>query len=91
VHGGPKVDERQELDAGEDLVAHYEVLRAAALTEGATAGGLAAALLVAQGMPAWMRGWRACAPAPARPPVLQGATAPTEVVGVLAAMALACA
>ena len=66
-------------------------MRAAALTEGAAGGGLAAALLVAQGMPAWMRGWRACVPAPARPPVLPGAPSPTEVVGVLAAMALACA
>jgi hypothetical protein len=42
------------------------------------AAGLGAALLAGQGMAAWVRGWRACAPPPA------------EVVGVLAAMALAC-
>lgn len=89
MQGGLKVDERSELDACEDLAAHYEVLRAAALAQGAAAG-LGAALLVAQGMPAWMRGWRACVSAPlhaAQP----GAAPPSEVVEVLACMALACA
>ena len=49
---------------------------------------------MAQGVVAWMRGWRACVPpapgAPA-PAVVGGAGPAAEVVGVLAAMALACA
>lgn len=52
--------------------------------------GLGAALLAAQGMAAWVRGWRACAPAPPRGPVAVRPAPPAEVVGVLAAMALAC-
>jgi hypothetical protein len=41
-------------------------------------------------MTAWMRGWRACAPAAARPDPAIRPAPPAEVVGVLAAMALAC-
>ncbi|MFN2505340.1 MAG: hypothetical protein ABR540_14135 [Acidimicrobiales bacterium] len=56
-------------------------------------GGLAGALLMAHGVPAWMRGWRACSPpvptGPAARPT--GDRPPPEVVGVLASMALACA
>jgi hypothetical protein len=52
--------------------------------------GLGAALLAAQGMTAWVRGWRACAPLAARPAALVRPAPPAEVVGVLAAMALAC-
>jgi hypothetical protein len=54
---------------------------------------LGAALLIANGVVAWMRGWRACQPAPVAPvaPVRAAAEAPTELVSVLAAMALACA
>jgi len=75
-------------------------VRAAALSGSA---GLGAALLMAHGMAAWMRGWRACTPPPPRPapgadfggPAQGGGRAaggqPAEVVGVLAAMALACA
>jgi hypothetical protein len=51
--------------------------------------GLGAALLVAQGMAAWVRGWRACTPPAARPGAVRPAL-PAEMVGVLAAMALAC-
>ena len=53
--------------------------------------GLGAALLVSKGMAAWMRGWRACTPAPLPSPGTGPArTAVPELVGVLAAMALAC-
>jgi hypothetical protein len=60
------------------------------LADGSRAG-LAAALLVAQGMAAWMRGWRACTPAVPVVAAPTGAAPSAEVVGVLAAMALACA
>jgi hypothetical protein len=62
-------------------------MRSDALDGGA---GLAVALLMGQGMAAWMRGWRACSPAPS-PPARPAGTAPPDVVGVLASMALACA
>ena len=62
-HGGLKVDDHREaVDVGEDLVEHYEAIRAVAVQQGLPRAGLGAALLVSQGMPAWMRGWRACTP-----------------------------
>lgn len=66
-------------------------MRTAVLADGAGRAGLGAGLLMAHGMAAWMRGWRACTPAPARPAAPPGTGPPAEVVGVLAAMALACA
>jgi hypothetical protein len=75
---------------GADLGARYEAVRAAALAAGGSRAGLGAALLIAQGMAAWIRSWRACTPPP--PPARPGSAAPgppAEVVGVLAAMALA--
>lgn len=89
--GGPKVDEDATAADGEDLAGHYEALRAVAIAEGTVRAGLGAALLVTQGMPAWMRGWRACAPVDARPAARPCPVPQAEVVGVLAAMALACA
>jgi hypothetical protein len=65
-------------------------MRAVAVGEGVSRAGLAAALLVSQGIPAWIRSWRACTPpllpirAPARP------AASSDLVDVLADMALAC-
>jgi hypothetical protein len=77
---------------GHDLTARYEAVRAAALAAGGGRAGLGAALLIAQGMAAWMRGWRACTPPPpAGLPRPAGPAPPAEVVGVLAGMALACA
>jgi hypothetical protein len=77
---------------GPDLTARYEALRAAALATGGGRAGLGAALLIGQGMAAWMRGWRACTPPPPAGRPGPGASAPpAEVVGVLAGMALACA
>ncbi len=66
-------------------------MRAIVVSEGAARAGLGAALLVSHGMPAWMRGWRACTPpaSPIRAPA--PAATPDEIVGVLAQMALACA
>lgn len=73
------------------MAASYETLRATVFSEGAGRAGLGAALLMAKGMAAWMRGWQACTPQPpsARRPA--GGPPPPEVVSVLAAMALACA
>jgi hypothetical protein len=65
-------------------------LRYLALSEGVQRAGLGAALLVAMGMPAWVRGWRACVPPAPRPAADVQPAPPAEVVGVLAAMALAC-
>jgi len=73
---------------GKDLAGRYEAVRAVALADGQRAG-LGAALLMSKGMAAWMRGWRACTPAPPGP--VASAGPPAEVVGVLAIMALACA
>ena len=53
--------------------------------------GLGAALLVCQGMAAWMRGWRACTPSPSPARAPSRPALPVELVGVLAQMALACA
>jgi hypothetical protein len=95
VRSIPKVDAATPREAGEsnDLVEQYEHLRASALAEGAGGAGLGLALLSSKGMAAWMRGWRACAPlAPrlAAPRAAVGGRG-SEVVSVLAAMALVCA
>jgi hypothetical protein len=74
------------------LAEHYEALRRTALDEGPGRAGLGAALLSSKGMAAWIRGWRACTPVPPRrdnASVLP--TSHSDVVGLLAAMALACA
>ena len=73
---------------GPDLTARYEAVRAAALATGGGRAGLGAALLIAQGMAAWMRG---TPPPPAARPGPGARAPPAEVVGVLAGMALACA
>jgi hypothetical protein len=65
-------------------------MRAVAITEGVPRAGLAAALLVSQGMAAWIRGWRACTPPPRPAQAPPRATPIPDLVGVLAAMALAC-
>jgi hypothetical protein len=80
------------IGEGKDLVEHYEQVRAQALSAGVARAGLGAGLLVAKGMVAWMRGWRACQAAPAkRSSPAAARSEPAEVVDVLAAMALACA
>lgn len=93
MHGAPKVDDDRAGAATEreDLAGHYETLRAVALAEGTAAAGLGAALLVTQGMPAWMRGWRVYLPAARVPAPPARPAPPSEVVDVLAQMALACA
>ena len=87
----PKVDDEVRSERGtNDLTHHYETMRAVALADGVARAGLGAALVVAQGLAAWMRGWEACTP-PARPPAVRDRpTTPSDVIGVLAAMALAC-
>ena len=79
------------MDGGEDLAAHYEAMRGLAVGEGLQRAGLGAALLVSQGMAAWMRGWRACTPAPCPARAPGRSASPGEIVGVLTQMALALA
>jgi hypothetical protein len=79
------------ISEGKDLVEHYEQVRAQALSAGVGRAGLGAGLLVAKGMVAWMRGWRACQAAPTKRASPVARSGPAEVVDVLAAMALACA
>jgi hypothetical protein len=59
--------------------------------DGAGRAGLGSSLLASKGMAAWMRGWRACTPVPPGPRPPDPAGSQSEVVGLLAAMALACA
>jgi hypothetical protein len=88
----PKVDAGATSEAGEgkDLAGHYEALRSVALDEGLGRAGLGAALLSSKGMAAWIRGWRACTPVPPRRGAPALARSHSDVVGLLAAMALAC-
>lgn len=58
---------------------------------GARQAGLGAALVVSQGLPTWVRGWRACAPRSSAPRAPARAAVASDLVEVLAAMALACA
>jgi len=74
-------------------VERYEQLRAVAL-DGAPGPGLGLALLHRRGVSAWVRAWPAATPTPTPAAVAGGPTvafAPgaQEIVGVLAAMALA--
>jgi hypothetical protein len=65
-------------------------MRAVAIGEGVSRAGLAAALLMAQGVPAWIRSWRACTPPPLLVRAPARAAASSDLVDVLAGMALAC-
>jgi hypothetical protein len=89
--GGPKVDDSEHAtaDRGADLVEQYEEVRSVAVKDRLSKAGLSGALLVSHGMPAWMRGWRACAPATQNLRVPARTAAPSDLVGVLAAMVLA--
>ncbi|MHB1771729.1 MAG: hypothetical protein ACYCST_08300 [Acidimicrobiales bacterium] len=78
--------------AGSELIGAYEQLRAATLARGGASGGLGAGLLMGKGMSALIAAWAAL-PAPrlpASPAVTAVTAAPTEVVSVLASMALSC-
>lgn len=78
--------------AGSELIEAYEQLRAATLARGGASGGLGAGLLMGKGMSAWIAAWAAL-PAPrlpASPAVTAVMAASSEVVSVLASMALSC-
>ncbi len=47
-------------------------------------------LLMARGMPAWIGAWRTLTPALAPPGAAPAPTSPSDVISVLASMALAC-
>jgi hypothetical protein len=77
------------VDDGAD-VERYEQLRRRALGGDAAGWRLGLAVLQRHGVAAWTRAWRSTAPLP---PVRPPAVTPVDdggVVGVLAAMALAC-
>ncbi len=71
-------------------VARYEQLRGRALDGGPSGWRLGLALLQRRGVAAWTRAWPTTTPAPPTKPVMGAPVAGDEVVGVLAAMALAC-
>ena len=87
---GPKVDATDERgDDGADLE-RYETLRRRALGGDASGWRLGLAVLVRQGVAAWLRaGEPIPTPSPLRPPADLPADG-GELVGVLATMALAC-
>jgi len=76
--------------AGRGDVERYEQLRGAAV-DGQPAGRLGLALLIGRGVAAWARAWPGAAPAATggHTPTLP-ANGGSEIVGVLADMALAC-
>lgn len=79
--------------SADELCSGYEALRAAATASAPPEGPRGLALLLAQGLPAWMGAW---APLPAASPVVPDAERRVaaglgaEVVRVLTEMALGC-
>jgi hypothetical protein len=71
-------------------VERYEQLRRRALGGDATGWRLGLAVLQRHGVAAWTRAWQATAPAPPARPAVATPLDSDGVVGVLAAMALAC-
>jgi hypothetical protein len=82
-----------ENASGASEIERYEQLRARALSGSPDGWRLGLALLERRGMAAWARAWRTTAPAPARPsrPVVAVPADASQLVAVLATMALACA
>jgi hypothetical protein len=84
--------------SGEDAgraseVERYEQLRARALSGSPDGWRLGLAMLERRGMAAWARAWRTTAPAAPRPSrrVVEVPADASQLVAVLATMALACA
>jgi hypothetical protein len=74
-------------------IERYEQLRARALSGSPDGWRLGLAMLERRGMAAWARAWRATAPTPPRPSrqVVEVPADASQLVAVLATMALACA
>jgi hypothetical protein len=74
-------------------IERYEQLRARALAGSPDGWRLGLAMLERRGMAAWARGWRTTSPPPPRRsrPVVEVPTDASQLVAVLATMALACA
>jgi hypothetical protein len=87
VASGERADDSRDGD-----VERYERLRRCALSGEPDGHRLGLALLERRGLVAWSRAWQQTAPS--APPAATAAVAPSagadELVGVLAAMALAC-
>jgi hypothetical protein len=82
-----------ENAGGASDVERYEQLRARALSGSPDGWRLGVAMLERRGMAAWARAWKTTAPAPPRPsrPVVEVPADASQIVAVLATMALACA
>jgi hypothetical protein len=82
-----------ENGSGASEIERYEQLRARALSGSPDGWRLGLAMLERRGMAAWARAWTASVPAAPRPsrPVVEVPADASQIVSVLAAMALACA
>jgi hypothetical protein len=87
------VEASNEDGGGASEIGRYEQLRARALSGSPDGWRLGLAMLERRGMAAWARAWRTTAPPPPRPtePVVEVAADASQIVSVLATMALACA
>jgi hypothetical protein len=88
------VPETRDEDASRaPEIEHYEQLRARALSGSPDGWRLGLAMLERRGMAAWARAWRTTAPTPPRPSrrVVEVPADASQLVAVLATMALACA
>jgi hypothetical protein len=83
----------EENAGGASDIERYEQLRARALSGSPDGWRLGLAMLERRGMAAWARAWKTTAPAPPRPsrPGVEVPTDASQIVAVLATMALACA
>jgi hypothetical protein len=84
---------RDEDTDGAPEVERYEQLRARALSGSPDGWRLGLAMLERRGMAAWARAWRTTVPGPPPPsrPVVEVPADASQIVAVLATMALACA
>jgi hypothetical protein len=84
---------RDEDTGGASEIERYEQLRARALSGSPDGWQLGLAMLERRGTAAWARAWRTTAPAPPSPSglVVQVPADASQIVSVLATMALACA
>jgi hypothetical protein len=86
----PKAEASGEL-ADDGDVERYERLRACALAGEPDGHRFGLALLERRGVAAWVRAWQTSVPAPdPTRPAVEPPTGTEQIVGVLAAMALAC-
>ena len=86
----PKAETSSEPAGHAGDVERYEQLRRRALGGEGSGWRLGLALLERRGVAAWARAWQNTAPAPRAGPAVEPPAGGSEIVGVLATMALAC-